>query len=542
MELQFATIWEAIADAIPQQTAIVYANRRIAWADYEIRAAQLANALSVRGVGRESKVALLLYNGPEYIEAQFASFKLRAIPVNVNYRYLARELIYVLDNSDSEAVVYHATLGDRVARIRDYLPGVKVWIEVDDGGNHVDRSVAYEDLLSAFNPLPRIERSGDDTYMLYTGGTTGMPKGVMYHQAPFIARYLKQMPALLGRTECRSGEEAVALVRELADDQALPSAMPVCPLMHGSGQWAGVFASHLFGGKTVLLSSRHLDAGEVWAIAEREAVNSMVIVGDAFARPLLRHLTETQQPYDLSALRRLYSSGAILSAEIKDQLLDHVRGLTIVDTIGGSEGTLGSSVTTRGGRAETAAFQLFPSTKVFTDDGTEVVPGSGEIGYLAAGGSIPYGYYKDAEKSTATFREINGVRYAFLGDMATVQADGSIHLIGRGNNCINTGGEKVFPEEVEEVVKTHPAVDDCLVFGVSDQQFGQKVVAVVETRPGRTVTDVELTEYTRERLAGYKAPREIKFIEQVPRTASGKADYLSARTLYGMGDQSRAGS
>jgi len=536
MELQFATIWEAIADKVPHQTAVVYGERRVSWADYERRAAQLANALSSRGIGPEAKVGLFMYTCQEYVETQFASFKLRAVPVNVNYRYLDQELVYVLENSDSEAVVYHSTLGDRIGRVREHLPKVKLWIEVDDGGPQLEGAFAYENLLSAFNPLPPVTRSGDDIYMLYTGGTTGMPKGVMYHQGPFIAQYLHQMPVLMGRSPCLSADEAVALAEQLANEHAQPSSMPVCPLMHGSGQWAGVFATHLFGGKTVLLTSHSLDADEVWATAERELVASMVIVGDAFARPLVRQLAESERRYDLSSLRQLYSSGAMLSAGMKDALLDHIPHLTIVDAIGGSEGTLGAEVTTRGARVETAAFKLHPSTKVFREDGTEVVPGSGEIGLLAASGSIPIGYYKDPKKSAATFREINGVRYSFLGDMATVREDGSIHLIGRGNNCINTGGEKVFPEEVEEAVKTHPLVEDCLVFGIPDKRFGQRVVALAETRPASSVQPDELIEHVRSQLAGYKAPREVKFVDSVPRTPSGKADYPAARELYGIGD------
>ncbi|CDO30875.1 acyl-CoA synthetase [Mycolicibacterium porcinum] len=532
MELQFATIWEAIAEAVPDQIAVVYGSRRIAWGEYERRAAQLASALSERGLGTGSKIGLLLYNCNEYVEAQFAGFKLRAVPVNVNYRYLDQELSYVIDNSDSEAVVYHSSLSDRVAGIRDHLPRVKLWVEVDDGGPHLDGSIGYEDLLAAFNPAPPSPRSGNDIYMLYTGGTTGNPKGVLYQQESFIQQYLRQVPALMGRTPCKSGEEAVDLARTLAGEDAQPSSMPVCPLMHGSGQWAGVFAPHLFGGKTVLLTSRSLDPVEIWDTAERESVSSMVIVGDAFARPLLRHLAESERVYDLTALNQLYSSGAMLSADIKDRLLDHIRHMAIVDTIGGSEGALGAEVTKRGGSVETAAFQLFPSTKVFTNDGVEVTPGSGEVGYLAASGSIPYGYYKDPDKSAATFREINGVRYSFLGDMATVRADGSIHLIGRGNTCINTGGEKVYPEEVEEAAKTHPAIEDCLVFGIPDERFGQRVAAVAERAPGTETDAAEIIEHIRAQLAGYKAPRDILFVAQVPRTPTGKADYPAARDMY----------
>jgi 3-oxocholest-4-en-26-oate---CoA ligase len=536
MELQFATIWEAIADAIPDQTAVVFGDRRSSWADYERRAAQLADALSARGIGQDSKVALYLYNCPEFVEAQFASFKLRAVPVNVNYRYLDQELLYVLEDSDSEAVVYHASLGERIARVRDHLPKVKLWIEVDDGGPELDGSFGYENLLSAFSPSPRTVRSGDDIYMLYTGGTTGKPKGVLYQQGSFIAQYLRQMPLLMGHPPCQSGEEAVALAQRLVAEHSQPSCMPVCPLMHGSGQWMGVFAIHLFGGKTVLLTSRSLDAGEIWATAEREAVAAMVIVGDAFARPMLRALTESSRNYDLSALRHLYSSGAMFSAEAKDLLIDRIGNLTIVDSIGGSEGALGMEVTAGGGSVETASFKLLPSSKVFSEDGVEVVPGSGEIGYLAASGSIPFGYYKDAEKSAATFREIDGIRYSFLGDMATVREDGSIHLIGRGNTCINTAGEKVFPEEVEEAVKTHPAVEDCLVFGIPDERFGQRVVAVAEKRPQATATVDEVLEHVRSQLAHYKVPRDVRFVERVPRTPTGKADYQSARLLYRTGD------
>jgi 3-oxocholest-4-en-26-oate---CoA ligase len=290
----------------------------------------------------------------------------------------------------------------------------------------------------------------------------------------------------------------------------------------------------MFGGTAVLLQTRGLDPVEVWETVDRERVQHLIVVGDAFAKPLLRALDEAPGRWDLSSLRLMVSSGAMFSADVKRGLIEHIPALAIADVLGATEGGMGTSITTKDTPPnETAKFTLNPTSKVFTDDGREVQPGSGEIGVVANGGLVPIGYYKDPEKSARTFREVNGVRYSFPGDMATIAADGTLVLFGRGSNCINTGGEKVFPEEVEEALKEHPSVEDALVFGVPDDRFGQRVVGVVSLSPGSTASTDDIVTDVRSRLSSYKLPRELRLVEQVPRTPSGKPNYPAARELFG---------
>jgi len=535
VELHLATVWESIADAIPEQDAVIQGSARLSWGEYDDRAARLASAFAAAGLGRGSKVGLFLYNSPAYAEAHFAALKVGGIPVNVNYRYLADELGYVLENSDSEAVVFHSSLAEHVERVRGRVPSVKLWLAVDDGGENPLHADRYEDAVQSSAPAPRIRRSDDDPYMLYTGGTTGRPKAVIYRMGNQVSSFLSQLSALLRTEALRGAADAAPLARRLADDVRRYKVLPTAPLMHGTGLWAGLVVPHLAGGASVLLRGRSFDAREVWATADAQRVTAIAIVGDAIARPMLRQLEEAAaagEPYDLARLRFLISAGAMFSAEVKSALLDQLRELVIIDTIGATEGVVGVDVTTRGKRPETARFKLLPTTKVLTEDGREVVPGSGEIGLLAVGGNVPVGYYKDEAKSAATFRNIGGIRYSIPGDWATVRADGTIQLLGRGNQCINTGGEKVFPEEVEEAVKTYPTLDDCLVFGLPDERFGERVVAVVAPVPGAVVSEDEVIAHTRRQLAGYKVPRRVLFGDTVPRTASGKADYAAARRWY----------
>jgi acyl-CoA synthetase (AMP-forming)/AMP-acid ligase II len=531
MEYQYATICEAIADAIPDRIAIVNGARRITWADYERRSACLASALAEAGVGPGSKVGLFLYNGLEYAEGQFAAFKLRAVPINVNYRYLADEVVHVLEDCDAEVVIYHASLAERIADAREDATRVRMWIEVDDGGAGGDGAEDYEELIAVNTPAPRIARSDDDEFILYTGGTTGMPKGVVYRMASMMEMLLTKLPAMVGLAPVASPAEAVKQAPRLWEDGAAYAALPACPLMHGTGNLIGLLAPHLLGGTSVLLEGRSLDAAEVWTMVEQEGVRTMVIVGDPFAKPLLRALGEGGG-YHLDHFKYLISSGAMLSAETKRALLDALPHLTITDAIGASEGFMAMDTSVAGTSSQTARFMPLPTTKVFTDDDREVVPGSEEVGLVAVGGNVPLGYYKDERKTAMTFREIGGTLYSFPGDMAKLAADGSLLLLGRGSQCVTTGGEKVFPEEVEEVVKQHPAVDDCLVVGLADEQYGQRVAAVVAVLVGQQVSEDDLVEHVRGKLARYKAPREILFADSVPRTPSGKPDYANARALF----------
>ena len=539
MQGHFAKIWEAVADTVPTQPAVIQGARCITWGDYEQRAARLAAAFHAAGLGPHAKVGLYLYNSPEYCETNFAALKMRAVPVNVNYRYLDEELAYLLDNADAEAVVFHTSLADRIARVAPGLPKLKLLVAVDDGptaGGRIDvaGAVDYNAIQAQHAPAARVEPAGDEIYMLYTGGTTGMPKGVMYPLQEFTDFFIQGYPPMIGLEALGDASAILAAVAARAA-QAAPAlvAMSAPPLMHGTGCWLGLMAPHMMGGTAVLLESRGLDADELWDTVARDRVQHLVIVGDAFARPLLHALDTSAGRWDLSCLRLMISSGAMFSTAVKQRLIAHLPELTIADLLGSTEGGMGSSIMNRHTPvAETAHFALSPTTKVFTEDGREVAPGSDEIGLVASGGLCPIGYYKDAEKSARTFRVIDGHRYSFPGDMARVAADGTVELLGRGSNCINTGGEKVFPEEVEEAIKRHPAVEDALVFGVADERFGNRISAVASLRAGSRATPAEIIDYVHHHLAGFKAPKTLCLVPSVPRAPNGKADYPRARALF----------
>jgi 3-oxocholest-4-en-26-oate---CoA ligase len=537
MHAHFSEIWEAVADAIPDAPAVIQGTRRVSWREYETRAARLARAFLDAGLAPHAKVGLYLYNSPEYCEANFAAMKIRGIPININYRYLDDELAYLLDNADVEALVFHSSLGDRVARVRARLPRLRLLVEVDDGAasdgsQHVEGALPYVELQTTLAPAERIAPRGDEIYMFYTGGTTGMPKGVMYSMTDFTNFFLRTYPAMIGQAKILDPATLPAMARELhARGQATVS-MSGPPLMHGTGCWLGMMAPQMLGGTAVLLEHHSLDPVELWSTIARERVSLVVVVGDPFARPLLRALDDAPKRWDVSCLRLMVSSGAMFSLEVKEGLLRHIPDLTIADILGSTEGGMGQSMVRAGARAETAKFKLNPATKVFTDDGREVRPGSGEIGLVANGGMVPLGYYKDPEKSARTFREVNGARYSFPGDMATVEADGTITLLGRGSNCINTGGEKVFPEEVEEALKTHPGVEDALVFGVPDERFGQRVVGVASLVPGMVTAPDAIVADARQRLASYKLPKQLVVVVCVPRAPNGKPDYATAKRLF----------
>ncbi|MEM9712546.1 MAG: AMP-binding protein [Actinomycetota bacterium] len=541
MEMHFATIWESVADAVPARAAVIQGERVVPWREYEDRSARLAAALSAAGLQRDSKVGLFLYNGPEYCEANFAALKQRMVPINVNYRYLDDELHYLLENSDAEAIVFHTSLSDRISRIRDRLPLVKLLVEVDDGPapdgtTHVEGAVAYDDVIAGHDPAPRIERSYDDTYMLYTGGTTGMPKGVMYPVGQFTKFFLDQAPPILGLEPFDSPDEVAPAVQRMDDEGVGQVTLPACPLMHGTGIWIGVMSPHLLGGTTVLLESRSLDSDELWRTVEERGVSMPVIVGDAMARPMLRALRDRADAggsYDLSSVRFVVSTGAMFSPDAKRGLMEFMPQVIMIDALGSTEGSMGQSISAGGQVGEVAKFMVTETTKVFDDDDRAVAPGSGEVGMVATCNNVPLGYYKDEEKTARTFREIDGVRWSFPGDMATVDADGFIDFLGRGSNCINTGGEKVYPEEVEEAIKATRGVRDCLVFGVPDERFGNRVVGVASLEPGATLTADEILADVRGRLSSYKLPKQLQLVETVPRAPNGKADYGTAKELAG---------
>ena len=535
MERQFATLWESIADVIGDSPALTHGELTRTWTEYDDRASRLAQAMVDVGLDPDSKVGLYLYNSNEYLEAHFAAFKFRGVPVNVNYRYLDEELWYLLDNSDAEALFFHSSLGDRVARVVDRLPKLKLIVEVSDSADHhVAKAVPYESVVSGHSPMKRITRSEDDTYMLYTGGTTGMPKGVMYKMGPMAQGFITGGLPLVGLAPPATVDELPATVRAGVEAGTGVVSMPSCPLMHGTGIWIGAMMPHIGGANVITMKSRSFDAVEMLETVEAKKASMTVVVGDSFVKPIIRAIDDAAakgRTYDLSSLKLMLSSGVMWTAEVKEELLDRVEHLVLVDAMGSTEGSMGTQISMKGLPPQTAKFSQMPTTKVFTDDDREVQPGSGEIGKVAAGGSVPFGYYKDPEKSAKTFRTINGVAYSFPGDLAMVAEDGSLILLGRGSQVINSGGEKIFPEEVEEAVKRVPGVLDCLVVGLDDEKFGQAVTAVASIAPGQNVDEATIIAGVKNQLAGYKAPKRVVFVASVPRAPNGKADYKTAKNM-----------
>ena len=530
MKWSFADLFETVADTIPDETALINGEVRRSWREYDQRASRIAGALRAAGIGVGAKAGLYGYNSNEYLEAQFGMFKARVGPINVNYRYVEHELLYLLDNADCEALVFDAQFARQVAAIRGQLPKLRLLIEVDDGsGAHLDGAERFEDLIARTDPLPRQDYAEDDIYMLYTGGTTGMPKGVMYRHDDFT----QGLGAIgLGPDAPRTAESVVAVVRGLRDAGQLPVSIPACPIMHGTGLWLGAFVPHFVGGAVVTFRNERFDPHALWRLVAQERATSVTIVGDAFAKPMLNALREALaagEPHDLSSLTQILSSGVMFGREVKNGLLEFA-DVTIIDTMGSTEGSMGNSVVSRAlPPGETARFERSLTTKVFNDRDQEIEPGSDEVGMIANGGFCPVGYYKDPDKSAVTFRVIGGQRYSFPGDFAKVAVDGSLILLGRGSVCINTGGEKVFPEEVEEALKAHADVYDALVVGVPDERFGERVTAVISARPGRTIDEADLNDFVRTRIAGYKTPRRLLVVETVHRAANGKADYKWAK-------------
>jgi acyl-CoA synthetase (AMP-forming)/AMP-acid ligase II len=524
MEYNLADLWETVADAVPSREALICGERRLTYAQTEERANRLANHLAARGIGAGDHVALLLYNGTEYLEGMLAAFKLRAAPINVNYRYVEEELRYVLDDSDAKAIVFHQEFAPKLASIHDRLPLLATYVVVEDESaastSGID-TIEYEHALEHAAPERGFEpRSGDDLYILYTGGTTGKPKGVMWRAEDIF---------FSGLGGGNLGGEPVSAPEEVLDHlDAYRRTLPACPLMHGTAHW---FALGTFyaGGTVVLSPDRRLDPVHLWELIAREHVTFLVIVGDAFARPLVEGLDALDARLDLSSLTVVLSGGAILSPAVKERWVEKLPETILIDGFGSSEsGGQGSSVTAAGGPIETAPrFRVDEETTVLGDD-LRPVP-TGVVGLLARRRHVPIGYYKDPRKSAATFPIVDGVRWSVPGDHARIEEDGTITVLGRGSVSINTGGEKVYPEEVEAAVKSHAAVFDAVVVGVPDERWGERVVAVVQLRPQATVTPAELTEHVRAQLAAYKAPRDVVIVDSVVRSPSGKPDYRWAR-------------
>ncbi len=515
-----ADLFEIVVDAVPGREALVAGDVRLSFQELDERANRLAHVLQAAGIGAGDSVAIYSWNRAEWVEAWWAIFKIRAVPININYRYVGEELRYILDNSDTKAVIHEPEFSPILGELRPQLPQVAFTLEMGD---------AYEQALVGVSPERDFgPRSADDIYMLYTGGTTGMPKGVMWRQEDIF------MAGMAGAGF--SGSAPVEKPGDVADraiaNGGLFRNLVLPPLMHGAAQWGGCNAiTGTFAGGTMVLYVQHgFNPHAVWELAERERVTGVAVVGDAMARPLVEALSDGRRTYALDSLFSFGSGGAILSPTIKARIKELFPNLVISDSYGASE--TGAGGTPAEATGSSSRFTLTPEVCVLDEDLKPVVPGSSVIGRLARRGHIPLGYYKDEAKTATTFViGADGVRYVIPGDFATVEDDGTVTLLGRGSQCINTGGEKVFPEEVEVVLKEHPDVYDALVVGVPDERFGERIAAIIEPREGTAPTLESLQAMCRTKLAGYKAPRQLVLVSEMPRSPAGKADYRRAKAL-----------
>ena len=521
-------ILDAIEPAMPKDApALIHGDRIITWPEMSVRSNNLARNLRERGAVDGAKVAFYMRNRPEYGELMAACFKGRLTHVNINYRYVPEEVFYIFDDSDSEVIVYSSEFRDYILELKDRLEKVHTFVEIGDASEIAPFAVPYEHLTTQGDGSPLgIERSPGDLLFIYTGGTTGMPKGVMWRHDDMRKAQLDAQK-LLGPVP-QSHEENVALIKSQGPGRRT---LPSCPLMHGTGFITGIGAL-MSGGAIVTLSDPSFDAEELWETVEKHKVESIAIVGDAFAKPMLRALDEHPGRWDTSSLVSIISSGVMWSKEVKAGLCKHISQVILMDSFGASEGLgYGLSVTTAQGGTNTAKFGIGEFCDVFDENDQTVEPGSGVPGFIARKGAIPVGYYKDPEKSAKTFKTIDGVRYSIPGDWCHVETDGSLTLLGRGSVCINTAGEKVYPEEVEEVLKTHPAIADALVVGVPDEKWGQAVTAVVHLDKQAEFDEQAVKDHVRQQLAGYKTPKAIHPTDTPLRASNGKADYAAAKKI-----------
>ncbi|CAJ1579403.1 acyl-CoA synthetase [[Mycobacterium] wendilense] len=530
MALNIADLAEHAIDAVPDRVALICGDEQLTYAQLEERANRLAHYLLDQGVKEDDKVGLYCRNRIEIVIGMLGIVKAGAILVNVNFRYVEGELRYLFDNSDMVALIHERQYSDRVANVLPETPNVKTVLVVEDGSDGDYQrygGVEFETALSQGSPERDFgPRSQDDIYLLYTGGTTGFPKGVMWRHEDIYR-------VLFGGTDFATGEPIAdehGLAQQAKDNPPMIR-LPIPPMIHGATQSATWMA--LFTGHTVVLTPE-FDADQIWQLIHDHKVNLLFFTGDAMARPLLDSLLAAQaagKEYDLSSLFLLASTAALFSTSLKEKFLELLPNRIITDSIGSSETGFGGTSIVAKGESHTGGprVTIDKNTVVLDDDGNEVQPGSGVRGVLAKRGHIPVGYYKDEKKTAETFKTINGVRYAIPGDYAEVEADGSVTMLGRGSVSINSGGEKIYPEEVEAALKGHPDVFDALVVGVPDERFGQHVAAVVQPREGTRPSLTDLDAVVRAEIAGYKVPRSLWLVDEVKRSPAGKPDYRWAK-------------
>ena len=538
MHFNVADLFESVTDAVPERLAVVCGDKRLTFAELDARANRFAHALAAEGVKAGDHVGLYLYNSVEFLEAMIGAFKLRAVPININYRYVEDELRFLCDNADLVALVFQRELGPRVAVVAPRIERLRTLIEVDDDSHRAGRKAAptptvpgakeYEALLAGASAArDHAPRTGDDLYIIYTGGTTGMPRGVMWrHEDVFFAGLQGGNP---GGAPIERPEELAEIAKQNSDPLTF---LPAAPFIHGAAQWAA-FIGLFGGGKVVLVPGKSFDAAVAARLIESEQVNTMIMVGDAMAAPLAQALeaAAASKPVNTSSLVVIASAGAVLSATVKEGLARVLPETMVLNNFGatetGHQGTMYPGSEAKG----LLSFGSDGTTTVLGEDNRPMAAGTGVMGKLARRGRIPVGYYKDPEKTASTFVTIDGERWVIPGDMATIEEDGRITVFGRGSVCINSGGEKIFPEEVEAAIKAHPDVVDAVVVGVPDERFGNRVAAVIQVRPGAEVTLAAIDAHCRTKVAGYKVPRQLRVVDEILRHPSGKPDYRWAATI-----------
>ena len=534
MEFNAADIFEGVVDRVPDREAIVHGSTRLTYKELDARSNKAANALKKIGVKKGSHIGIYAFNCVEWLEIMLGAYKLCAIPININYRYVEEELKYLIDNADMEAIFYHKQFSNKLENIKSHLPLLKDFICIEDDSGEddvIDKSFNFEDLIANEDESRLdVDRSGDDKYILYTGGTTGMPKGVVWRMEDVLM-------TLGGGIDAVTGEKyptPEAFADKCLQDQTI--ALALAPFMHGGAQWQS-FNSFFSGWKLIINDQVSFDADYVWEIVAKEKVMNLTIMGDAMGRPLCDALPRAiEKGLDLSSLFVLSSTASVFSASIKDTILEYLPNLFLIDAVGSSEtGATGVNIHTKDGKLKDSGggpkFTKPNFSEILNLDTKEVIPPSDTetIGYLARKGHVPVAYYKDEEKSKKTFIEVGGVRYSIPGDMAKYEEDGQMTLLGRGSVSINSGGEKIFPEEVEMALKAHPNIFDCLVVGVKDDRWGQKVVAVIQRRENDELSLDDIKDVASKYIARYKMPKEIVFSKLIERAPSGKPNYQWAQ-------------
>jgi len=534
MEFNAADIFEGVVDRVPDREAIVHGSTRLTYKDLDARSNKAANALKKLGIKKGSHIGIYAFNCVEWLEIMLGAYKLCAIPININYRYVEEELKYLIDNADMEAIFYHKQFSNKLENIKSHLPLLKDFICIEDDSGEddvIDKSFNFEDLIANEDESRLdVDRSGDDKYILYTGGTTGMPKGVVWRMEDVLM-------TLGGGIDAVTGEKyptPEAFADKCLQDQTI--ALALAPFMHGGAQWQS-FNSFFSGWKLIINDQVSFDADYVWEVVAKEKVMNLTIMGDAMGRPLCDALPRAiEKGLDLSSLFVLSSTASVFSASIKDTILEYLPNLFLIDAVGSSEtGATGVNIHTKDGKLKDSGggpkFTKPNFSEILNLDTKEVIPPSDTetIGYLARKGHVPVAYYKDEEKSKKTFIEVGGVRYSIPGDMAKYEEDGQMTLLGRGSVSINSGGEKIFPEEVEMALKAHPNIFDCLVVGVKDDRWGQKVVAVIQRRENDELSLDDIKDVASKYIASYKMPKEIVFSELIERAPSGKPNYQWAQ-------------